>query len=104
MAVLQAKALTELIIKLGPIVLEATQTLRKWINKGAAGKEDLDSRVRRLEQNLELQAQLNERFIAEMKMLQPASESILRSFRLLVVLMLVIAVMSFAALVLVLLK
>lgn len=104
MAVLHAKALTELIIKLGPIVLDATQTLRKWINKGAAGKDDLDSRVRRLEQNLELQAQLNERFIAEMKMLQPASESILRSLRLLAALMIIIAVMSFAALVLVLLK
>ena len=104
MAGLYGKALTELIIKLGPIVLDVSQMLRKWIRKEGASREDVLPRVQRIEQNLELQAQLNERFLSEMKMLQPASESILRSLRTLSVLVIIAAVMAFSALVLVLLK
>ena len=80
---MQVKTLAGLILKLSPIVLDASQLIRKWRRKEGPAPEDLPARIERLEKNLELQSKLNEEFLAEMQILKPALEGIQRSIRLL---------------------
>jgi hypothetical protein len=94
-----AKVLARLILKLSPIIIDATQIVRKWRKKGDVPIEGLPSRVERLEKNMELQSNLNEQFIAEMQLLKPALEGIHKSIRLIFYLALLACVLSLVALV-----
>jgi hypothetical protein len=102
-AVITAKILARLILKLSPIIIDATQIVRKWVKKGDTPM-DIPSRVERLEKNMELQSNLNEQFINEMQVLKPALEGIHRSIKLVFYLALLAFVLSLVALVLQLIK
>ena len=98
--VMTAKVLARLILKLSPLIISATQIVKKWRKKGDVPMEDLPSRVERLEKNMELQSNLNEQFITEMKVLNPAFEEIHTSLKLVFYLALLACVFSLASLVL----
>lgn len=102
--VMTAKVLARLIMMLSPLIIDATQIVRKWRKKGDVPIEDLPSRVERLEKNMELQSNLNEQFITEMKVLKLALEGIHASIKLVFYLALLACVFSFVALVLQFLK
>src|SRR5512143_708163 len=99
-ALMTAKMLARLILKLSPIIIDATQSVRRWRKKGAVPMEGLPSRVERLEKNMELQSNLNEQFIAEMQILKPALEGIHKSLKLIFYIALLACVLSLVALVL----
>jgi hypothetical protein len=102
--VLTAKVLARLILKLSPLIIDATQTIRKWKKKGDVPIEDMPSRLERLEKNMELQSNLNEQFITEMQVLKSALEGIHISIKLVFYLALLACVFSLVALVLHFLK
>lgn len=104
MALVQAKALAAAIVRLAPIIIEATQLVKKWRKRDSVPAGDVETRVQRLERNMDLQARLNEQFIAEMKMLGPALESVRRLLRLCAVLALIAGAVSLAALIAVLMR
>jgi hypothetical protein len=99
-ALMTAKVLARLILKLSPIIIDATQIVRKWRKKGDMPVAGLPSRVDRLEKNMELQSNLNDQFIAEMQVLKPALEGIHKSIKLIFYLALLACVLSLVALVL----
>lgn len=103
-ALMTAKMLARLILKLSPIIIDATQSVRRWRKKGDVPMEGLPSRVERLEKNMELQSNLNEQFIAEMQILKPALEGIHKSLKLIFYIALLACVLSLVALVLLFFK
>ncbi len=103
-ALMTAKVLARLILKLSPIIIDATQIVRKWRKKGDMPMEGLPSRVDRLEKNMELQSNLNEQFIAEMQVLKPAFEGIHRSIKFIFYFALLACALSLVALVLLFFK
>jgi hypothetical protein len=103
-AMMTAKVLARLILKLSPIIIDATQIVRKWRKKGDMPVAGLPSRVDRLEKNMELQSNLNDQFIAEMQVLKPALEGIHKSIKLIFYLALLACVLSLVALVLLFFK
>lgn len=99
-----AKVLAQIILRLSPIIIDATRIVGKWTKKENAPKEDLPSRVERLEKNMELQSDLNEQFLAEMRVLKPALEGIEKSLKLVFYLALFACLLSLIAVVLMLFK
>ena len=95
-----AKVLARLILQLSPIIIDATRIAKGWKKKEDLPKEDLPSRVERLERNLELQSDLNEQFLAEMQVLKPALEGIHTSVKIVFSVALFACVLSLAALIL----
>ena len=104
MALLSAKALAHLIVRLAPIVIEASQSAKKWIKKEDIPKGDIPARLESLEKKLELQAGLNEQFVAEMDIVKPALEQINRSMRHVIYIALLACLLSLVSLVLIFLK
>ncbi|HTP04187.1 MAG TPA: hypothetical protein VMM54_03405 [Nitrospirota bacterium] len=99
-----AKVLARLILRLSPLIIDATQTVRKWRKKGDVPIEDIPSRVERLEKNMDLQSNLNEQFITDMQVLKSALEEIHTSIKFVFYLALLACVFSLVALVLHFLK
>ncbi len=104
MAVLSAKALAHLIVRLTPLLIEASQSVKKWMKKEDIPKGDIPARLERLEKNLELQEDLNEQFVAEMEIVKPALEQINRSIRYVLYIALLACLLSVGSVVLILLK
>jgi hypothetical protein len=93
-----AKVLARLILQLSPIIIDATRIAKGWKSKKDLPEEDLTSRLGRLEKNLELQSDLNEQFIAEMRVLKPALEGMHKSLKIVFSLALLACVLSLTAL------
>lgn len=110
MAVMNIKMLADLILKLSPIILDASQLVKKWRKREIPeigeipSREDLPARIDRLEKNLELQSKLNEEFVSEMQILKPALEGIQRSIRILYRLVLLAFGLALVSVILLLLK
>jgi len=102
--ILSAKALARLILRLSPIIIDATRIARKWMKKGDLPTEDIPSRVKRLEKNMELQLNLNEQFINEMQVLKPVIEGLHSSIKLIFYLALLACLIALVALILLLFK
>jgi hypothetical protein len=99
-----AKVLTRLIVQLSPIIIDATRIAQGWKKKKDLPKEDLSSRVARVENNLDLQSDLNEKFLAEMQVLKPALEGIHKSIKIVFSLALFACALSLTVLLLLLFK
>jgi hypothetical protein len=99
-----AKVLAQIILRLSPIIIDATRIVGKWTKKENLPKGDLPSRVELLERNMELQSDLNEQFIAEMRVLKPALEGIEKSLKLVFYLALFACLLSLVSLVLMFFK
>ncbi len=98
-----AKMLGRLVLQLSPIIAEYTDTIKKWKKReDLQSGEDAPSRIDRLEKNMELQARLNEQFIAEMKVLKPVIEALNKSFKILFSFSLIAILFSLVALIVVL--
>jgi hypothetical protein len=95
-----AKVLARIILGLSPIIMDATGIIGKWKKKENASQEELPTRIERLEKNMELQADLNEQFLAEMRAVKPALEGIQRSLKLVFFLALFACLFSFVMLIL----
>jgi len=98
-AMMTAKVLARLILKLSPIIIDATQIARKWMKKGDLPMEDIHSRLKRLERKMELQVNMNEQFINEMQVLKPVIDGFYSSIRLIFYLALLACLLSFVVLV-----
>ncbi len=100
MAFITGKALTALILGLGPIALDVSQLIRQWMKKESVPKDDIPSRLHRIEKNMEVQSQLNEQYFSEMRILKPALEGMQKSLKLLFLMALAACILSLAAIVL----
>jgi len=74
------------------------------MKKGDLPRDDIPSRVKRLEKNMELQLSLNEQFINEMHILKPVIEGLHTSIKLIFYLALFACLIAIVALVLLLFK
>ena len=104
MVFITGKALTKLILSLGPIAIDVSQLIRQWMKKDSVRQNDIPSRLERIEKNMEVQSRLNEQFLSEIHITKPALEGMQKALKLQFMLSLTACILSMFAIIAVMLR